>query len=153
MANATRLVLVESAREIAASHRAFNNDLLRWKDLARDLVRRMQYWVYDPATNTFSPTKFSGYAAMDFQRYSAAREGNTTGVKFDSVITQRAITHALGGEAPRQDDDLAKALQEWAESIFEDYVVADIDHEKWRFVRLPVGGSGGLAALAGGWEE
>lgn len=112
----------------------------------------MQYWVYDPTTRTFSPSKFSGYAAMDFQRYSAAREGNATGVKFDTGVTQRAITQVLGGESPRQDHELAKALEEWAESIFEDFVLADIDQDKWRFVQLPLAGAGGLASLAGGWE-
>jgi hypothetical protein len=111
----------------------------------------MQYWVYDPATKTFSPSKFSGYAAMDFQRYSAAREGNATGVKFDSGVAQSAIARVLGG-APRRDDELAEELVVWAESIFGDRVLADIDQQKWRFVRLPMAGAGGLAALAGGWE-
>ena len=145
-----KLILADNSRELAASHRTFADELVRWKGLAVDLVRRTQYWVYDPASRTFSPSKFSGYVAMSFQRYGAAREGRATGVKFDSGVAQRAITQVLGEY--QADDALAYQLVEWVESIFGDEVLADIDRTKWRFVRLPTAGAGGLAALAGGWE-
>jgi hypothetical protein len=87
---------------------------------------------------------------MDFQRYDAARGGNSTGVKFDGGVTQRAITQVLGDY--ERDDELAHDLASWVESIFGDNVLKDIDPSKWRFVQLPAAGAGGLAALAGGWE-
>lgn len=145
-----KLALVEDPREVTASHRTFVRDLPRSKNLAVDLVRRTRYWVYEPATRTFSPSKFSGYVAMDFQRYDAAREGNSTGVKFDGGVTQRALSQVLGEYQP--DDELAQELEEWTHSMFGQDVLEGIDPEKWRFVRLPAAGAGGLAALAGGWE-
>src|SRR4051794_30686335 len=121
MAAVPRLVLVDDPREVAASHRTFVRDLPRSKTLAIDLVRRTRYWVYDRETRTFSPSKFSGYVAMDFQRYDAAREGGSTGVKFDGGVTQRALTQLLGDYA--SDDELARELAIWAESIFDENVL------------------------------
>lgn len=91
---------------------------------------------------------------MDFPHYIAAREGRSSGSKFDGGITQRAISQILGEY--QRDDNLANALEDWAHTLFEvedvDDVLADIDRDKWRFVQLPASGVGGLAALAGGWE-
>ena len=150
MVTVPKLALVEDARAIAASHRAFVRELPRAKTLAIDLVRRTHYWVYEPATRTFSPSKFSGYMAMDFQRYAAAREGSSSGVKFDGGTPQRAIAQVLGDYQP--DTELAAELEHWTASMFGEDVLEDIEHAKWRFVRLPVTGAAGLAALAGGWE-
>jgi hypothetical protein len=150
MAAIPKLVLVEDPRDVATSHRAFVRDLSRSKNLAVDLVRRTRYWVYEPTTNTFSPSKFSGYVAMDFQRYDAARGGDSIGAKFDGGITQRAITQVLGDYQP--DAELTRRLEAWAREVFGEHVLEGIETAKWRFVRLPAVGPGGLAALAGGWE-
>jgi hypothetical protein len=100
---------------------------------------------------------------MDFPHYIAAREGRSSGSKFDSGVTQRAISQILGEY--QRDDNLANALEDWAYTLFRvenvkdvndvndvKDVLADIDRDKWRFVQLPATGVGGLAALAGGWE-
>jgi hypothetical protein len=145
-----QLTLVQDPREVAASHRAFVHDLPRSIDLAIDLVRRTRYWVYDPISKTFSPSKFSGYVAMDFLRYDAARKGPSTGAKFDGGVTQHAIAHVLGDY--RQDDLLAGELEAWTAVVFGGDVLKAIAPAKWRFVRLPRTGAGGLAGLAGGWE-
>ncbi len=150
MVAGTKLALVDNPREVAASHRTFVHDLPGSKQLAKDLIRRTQYWVYDPMAKTFSPSKFSGYAAMNFQRYVAARAGSSSGTKFDSGVAQRAITQTLGDYQP--DRQLAEELETWTVSVFGEHVLDDIDPAKWRFVRLPASGTGGLAALAGGWE-
>ncbi len=150
MAPNNRLMLVEDPREIASSHRAFIRDLSGAKNLAVDLVRRSRYWIYDLATRTLSPCKFSGYAGMDFTRYDAARKGDSSGDKFDGGVTQRAIAQILGDY--QADRDLAHELEHWAQATFGEDVLEGIDTSKWRFVRLPTAGTGGLAALAGGWE-
>ncbi|HEX4417828.1 MAG TPA: hypothetical protein VH165_08010 [Kofleriaceae bacterium] len=124
--------------------------MLSHQDLAVDLIRRTQYWVYDPIAKTFSPSKFSGYVAMDFPHYVVARGGASSGAKFDGGVTQRAITQVLGDY--RSDHELAQELEAWASSIFYQDVLEGIAPDKWRFVRLPATGAGGLAALAGGWE-
>jgi hypothetical protein len=142
------LVLVANARDIAGSHHAFVRDIARFAPLAIDLFRRTHYWVYEPTTATFSPSKFTGYAGMDLARYNAARH-RSSGVKFDGGITQRAIAHVVGAYAP--DPDLAHELEQWSASLFGRDILRGIDRAKWAFVRIPVGVSG-LAALAGGWE-
>src|SRR5262245_59435726 len=111
MSPASKLSIVENAREIAASHRAFVRELAETTNLAIDLVRRSRYWIYDPATRTLSPVKFSGYAGMDFKQYQRARAGHSTGVKFDSEVTQRAIAQVLG--AYREDPELVEELERW----------------------------------------
>ena len=150
MVSAPKLSLVDDARQVIASHRAFVGGLRRSRRLAVDLMRRTHYWVYEPATRTFSPSKFSGYIAMDFQRYDAARRGGSAGIKFDTGVAQRALTQVLGDYQP--DRELAAELAAWTHSIFDQEVLEDIDPHKWRFVRLPALGAGGLAALAGGWD-
>lgn len=87
---------------------------------------------------------------MDFARYDAARDGDSIGAKFDGGVTQRAITQVLGEYQP--DTGLTRRLEQWAREIFGEHVLEGIDTAKWRFVRLPAVGPGGLAALAGGWE-
>jgi hypothetical protein len=146
----TKLALVDNPREIATSHLNFIREAAREKKVAKDLIRRTHYWVYDSATKTFSPSKFSGYVGMDFQRYNAAREGNSIGIKFDSGVTQQAITKVLGDYQP--DRAFARELQQWVRSIFGEDALEGIDSGKWRFVCLPAAVTGGLAALAGGWE-
>lgn len=145
-----KLVLVGDPREIASSHSNFVRDVTRWKKLAIDLVRRTRYWIHDPATDTFSPSKFSGYVGMDFQRYGVARDGHSSGVAFDGGVTQRAVTQILGEY--QEDDVRANALIEWAEARLGAGVFDGIDVSKWRFAGLPTQGARGLAALAGGWE-
>ncbi len=150
MTSIAKLMLVGESREVAASHRSFVRDVLQYKDLSVDLVRRTQYWVYDPVGKTFSPSKFSGYVAMDFPQYVAARSGQSSGAKFDGGITQRAISQVLGDY--RADNELSRELEAWASALFQRDALEGIDPGKWRFVRLPPTGAGGLAALAGGWE-
>lgn len=150
MVPSNQLVLVEDLREIAWSHRSFVQGLASAKSLVVDLIRRSHYWIYDLATRTLSPSKFSGYAGMSFDRYQAARQGNSTGNKFDGGVAQRAIAAVLGDY--QQDRALAHELKDWATATFGEHVLDGIDTRKWRFVRLPAAGVGGLAALAGGWE-
>lgn len=148
--SATHLATVDETRHVEASHRNFNAGLTKAKSRATSLIRRTWYWVYDPASKNFSPSKFSGYVGMDFASYEAARKGNCDGAKFDGWISQHAIARVLGEYAP--DPSLALELVSWAEDVFGPGVLDGIDSSKWRFVRLPVVGVGGLAALAGGWE-
>ncbi len=146
-----RLATVDDSRQVEASHRNFIKGLLKAKTRAVSLVRRTWYWVYDPGTRTFSPSKFSGYVGMDFARYDAAREGESEGAKFDGWISQNAIAKVLGDYEP--DANLARELEAWAQAVLGPGALEGIEPGKWRFVRLPSVGVGGLAALAGGWED
>lgn len=148
-----KLATVDDSREVAASHHSFVQGLPAAKERALKLVRRTRYWVYDSATRTFSPSKFSGYVSMTFHRYEVALHSvESLGTKFDGGVTQHAIAQVLGDY--EIDPDLTRELEAWAQATLgpDALSLPDIDRSKWRFVRLPVVGVGGLAALAGGWE-
>ena len=147
----SKLALVDDPVQISASHENFRRGLTRDADRALDMVRRTHYWVYDPSTRTFSPSKFSGYVAMDFPRYRAAYAGQLRGARFQGTLSRQAITHALG-EDYQADADLTLELEAWIALMLGPDALMGIDRGKWRFVRLPTVGVGGLAALAGGWE-
>jgi hypothetical protein len=144
------LRLVENERQVSASHQTFVSGLDRSRERALDLARRTHYWVYDPVARTFSPSKFVGYVGMSFDRYETASEGVNEGVKFDGGVTQRAIAQVLGEY--EHDVELASELKSWVESRLGRGALDGIASDKWKFVRLPTAGVGGLAQLAGGWE-
>jgi hypothetical protein len=146
------LRLVEDRRQIAASHASFCRELGSAKEDALDMVRRTHYWVYDPVTRSFSTSKFSGYVGMDFRRYGTAGDRELTrGARFQGTLARLAISRTLG-EQYVPDTALARELGAWIEKQFGAGALVGIDRGKWRFVRLPVSGAGGLATLAGGWE-
>jgi hypothetical protein len=146
----TALLLVEDERQISSSHRQFLLGSATHRALALSMIRRTRYWVYDPADRTFSPSKFSGYVAMNFSIYGSARTRHPGGVKFDGGVTRNAIARVLGPYEP--DDELASELEAWVKSQFGAGALDGIERRKWSFVRLPPTGAHGLAALAGGWE-
>lgn len=128
------LHLVSLAAEIKASLDTFNNGIGGNAYLAWDLIRRTTYWVHDPATGTFGPGKFVGFANMDFPTYQHARDGLETGDAFDGHYTQLAIGRVLGPFV--SDAALAAALQTWAQSALGPLVFRNVRSRKWRFVRL-----------------
>jgi hypothetical protein len=145
------LRLVEDRREIAASHASFCREMGSAEEDALDMVRRTHYWVYDPVTRSFSPSKFSGYVGMDFKRYGTAGDRKLTkGARFQGTLSRLAISRTLG-EQYKADLELTHELETWIEAELGPDALVGIDRGKWRFVRLPATGAG-LAALAGGWE-
>ncbi len=149
MSDMQSLQLVRAARDIARSHATFVGEMAQAREIALDLIRRTRYWVYEPTNGSFSPSKFAGYVAMDFQRYDAAREEGSDGDKFDGGLTQRAVAAVLGDY--RVDGALSAALAAWVTSHFGAHALDGIARTKWRFVRLAPT-SAGLVSLAGGWE-
>jgi hypothetical protein len=143
------LRLATASQEVARSHASFVAGMATSEALALDLIRRTRYWVFDPATTTFSPSKFVGYVGMDFQRYDAIREEGNRGDKFDGGLTHQTIAAVVGPYAA--DATLAAALARWVTSHFGPAALVGIARAKWRFVRLPAT-SRGLLGVAGGWD-
>ena len=57
----TDLHFVESAEEIRQSLENFAVEVGRYPELARSLIVQTTYWVYDPRSAVFGPSKFVGF--------------------------------------------------------------------------------------------
>jgi hypothetical protein len=128
------LRVVANEEEILASLRAFNRDRPKPSDLARDVMRRTSYWVFDRSSRAFGPSKFVGYAGMTHDLYSEARTGRTTGAKFDGTVARLAIEAQVGEF--KAVSSLPGDLKTWAEALVGDDVFVGIDVGKWWFVQV-----------------
>mgnify|MGYP003575980714 CR=1 FL=1 len=54
---------VQSAADVRLNVETFNDEAARYYNRAARLLRETTYWVYDPATESFGPSKFVGFAA------------------------------------------------------------------------------------------
>ena len=68
---APALSLVQDQRVLHDAHDTFNRQwtMVAWRPLARDILRRTRYWVYDPTNGTFktiagSPFTNSGSVSL-----------------------------------------------------------------------------------------
>lgn len=94
------LVFVADAADIQQSLHRFNADAARYAELAVSLLRQTTYWVYEPASQAFGPSKFVGFQNMTFPRYQAARAGDRLGASFNGTATRVAIEKLLCPYAP-----------------------------------------------------
>lgn len=133
------LNLVTSAADIHSSLDVFNQGAQQNAELARDMVRKTTYWVYDETGARFGPGKFVGFRDIDFATYAQGRSGQTVGDSFDGTSTRRAIAAALGGEF-QTDPALASRLQDWAERLLGSGILDGIDKTKWVFVSYRLAG-------------
>jgi hypothetical protein len=132
----TVLHLVDTAEEISQSLQAFNNQAESDPDLARSLLNQTSYWVWDPTTEYFGPSKFVGFKRMTMSAYSEARDHKHSGASFNGTITRERIASVIRGEY-LADKTLEKALDKWGKSIIPSESVFDgVDRSKWRFITL-----------------
>lgn len=129
--------------EILGSLREFNRDVPRFdnEELARDLLRRTQYWVHDVPSGTFGPAKFVGFQDMTYDRYKWAREKSglrkSVGDRFDGYWTRLAIARAMDTQF-NKNPDLHDALVTWGEALVGQRVFENLDQKKWEFVDLRI---------------
>ena len=128
------LELVENALEVRENIRRFHRDLPNHHERALQLAVQTSYWVYDPESDAFGPSKFVGFKRMSFTDYILADNNRSTGQRFDGHVTQRAIT-SVAGEY-QAFPQFASQLQEWLTSTFGRDAVAGINPDKWAFVDL-----------------
>ena len=127
---------VRSAADLRLNVETFNNEAPRYYDRASRLLRETTYWVFDPLRDWFGPSKFVGFAGMDFDRYLQAVAGDSNGVRFDGGVTRTAISYAVGLSF-EDDEGLRAELETWGIDRFGPDAFGGADRTKWRFLRLP----------------
>jgi hypothetical protein len=132
-----RLRLVVSPAEVRRATWQFNAGAKDSKQLALDIVRRTDYWVYDRENEMFGPAKFVGFAHMEFESYQQARDGKLTGDSFDGHSTMNALSRVLGNNF-KPNNDMNRLLLSWGESLLGKGCFSGIDQKKWAFAQLPV---------------
>jgi hypothetical protein len=133
---ANLLQLVRSAADVRLNVETFNNEAARYYDRASRLLRETTYWVYDPISELFGPSKFVGFIEMSFERYLRAVAGDSEGMRFDGGVTQAAISSALG-TSYREEETLRARLETWGVERFGPDAFGGADRQKWQFVSLP----------------
>ena len=104
-----QLEYVENRQDILVSFLNFNEDCEQYPELTRSLLRTTSFWVYNPDTKAFAPSKFTGFKNMNFPNYIAARKGLYLGNNFNGHLTRKAIGSILGIYRP--DDKLSAQLK------------------------------------------
>ncbi|GEM_PF-165320 len=137
-----KLKFVETIEEIRESLHTFNAEVGAQPKVARSLLTQTSYWVWDPSSKKFGPSKFVGLQHMNVSDYEAARKGDYLGAPFDGHPTQQKIA-SLIGEAYKHDDALAKQLDKWGRLLIPDdpatgsTIFEGVDRGKWKFIALP----------------
>jgi hypothetical protein len=134
---ATTLFPVQSPTQIQSNISTFNREAIRNRDRAKSVFRSTRYWVYDPTTNAFGPSKFVGFADMTFKRYETAHLGESDGAQFSGGVTHETIVKVLGTEyAPNR--SMRKRLITWGSKLFGADAFGGAEPNKWQFVSLPI---------------
>jgi hypothetical protein len=128
------LTFVSNRQDIRGSLCTFNRDLQQYHQLARSLLRTTTYWVYDPSTKTFGPSKFIGFKSMNFAKYGRARQGHWSGNRFNGYNTRKAVEGILGPYS--RDPRLSAQLINWGQALLGPDVFDDINTDKWVFISL-----------------
>jgi hypothetical protein len=126
------LKLVETRQDIRMSFNTFSKEAPNDTTTTQSLLRSISYWVYDPDSNAFGPSKFVGFKDMTFVKYLNARDGNCKGARFNGTVTRQAIENILGQYSA--DTGLTEKLKEWGENICGFQVFKNIDQRKWKFL-------------------
>lgn len=90
------LEFVETIGEIRDAVRVFNEQAAVDPKLTRSLLTGTKYWVYDPETKRFGPSKFVGFVDLRLADYGRARNRERSGVRFDGYSTRVMIEGLLG---------------------------------------------------------
>lgn len=128
------LKLAEKYEDIKASIDLFNRDLTENEDLAQQLARSTTYWVYDPATGFFGPSKFVAFVKMNYSDYAKAQKGESTGDRFNGTVARVAIERILGSF--KHNDHLRYEIIKWGEARFGPHVFSGTNTAKWQFSLL-----------------
>jgi Domain of unknown function (DUF3883) len=130
----TPLALAESPGEIRRSLVTFNADAPQYLPFARDLARITTYWVYDPDSELFGPSKFVGFRGMDSARYLYARTLDPKGL-FDGHMTRLGIERVVGAVFATN-TGIEVELENWMARTFSE-LIPNLDPSRCRFIQLP----------------
>ncbi len=130
------LTFVESPADVAGSVRSFSADWRVHQRRFRTLLVTTSYWVHDPATGEFGPSKFVGFREMSYSTYEQHFPESDEPGRFQGQRTHEAIKRALGGTF-RRNRSLADRLREWGQERLGDGAFIGTDSAKWKFIKLP----------------
>ncbi len=130
-----KLELVRTLEDIRESILTFNERGENRSNRRENLLKQTTYWVYDPKTQLFGPSKFVAFRNIDFPTYEAAIQGNSEGVRFNGTVTRKGIESVIGKEF-KIDVSLIAELIEWGEAISYVGLFDGVDIHKWRFINL-----------------
>jgi len=136
------LEYVETIEDIRESLRNFNSEAANNSELTRSLLSHTSYWVWDPNTRNFGPSKFVGLKRMNLLWYGDARNSDHLGAAFNGHATQERIASVIG-ESYQFSEAFSKALDKWGRSLVPDNTTAHstvfdrVDRSKWKFITLP----------------
>lgn len=133
--DAPTLQLVESEVEVAENVATFAREASRSRSAARSLCSVTTYWVRDPVTKAFGPSKFVGYRGMTLGRYMSARDHQEERPEFHGSRSMKAIEAALSARF-RVRPQLASDLVTWTRDRL-GISLESVDRTKWHFVDLP----------------
>jgi hypothetical protein len=131
----THLDPVLSSSQISAVVSQFNNEAVENGERTRRLVTGTTYWVYDSNTENFGPSKFVGFADMNFEKYEVAISGNWTGAQFNGAFTRERIEKVLG-KPYQQNDSLEEKLLDWADDLGHNNIFDGVDTKKLKFLEI-----------------
>jgi hypothetical protein len=129
------LIAIGTTDDLKDNLATFNADASNYAARAMSILHQTTYWVYEEERDQFGPSKFLGYAAMDFALYDQALRNKAIGTKFDGHVARRVIEETMG-QTFAADDQLSAALIELGERLFGPDVFAGVDQAKWQFVKL-----------------
>lgn len=129
------LALVQSPNAIKQNLQLFNSDSQNYPYRALTVMQQTTYWIYDDDLGLFSPSKFSAYEDMNFDRYEQALRGEIDDPNFDGNRARKKIEDVLRKKfAP--DPELCERLTAWGEKIAGPRAFENVKSAKWRFLRL-----------------
>lgn len=129
------LQFVSSPNEIREAVSTFNQEARFFSDTAKSLITSTTYWVYDPESSLFGPSKFVAFQGMDFNQYSGQRARSPGNPTFVGARTRKAIESVLGAKYLPNADRTA-AFRTWVEDLFGLDLVKRVNSGRWRFISL-----------------
>ncbi len=131
---------VETFEQVGKNFVRFQTGIAKNQTLAREIVNRNLYWVFDERTRTFATNKFLGFQGMDFAKYEMAQGRNYTGDRFNGGVAWKAIERAVRNGSFRRDDSLADVCWHWGLHVFGDDAWGNIQGRRanWKFLRITI---------------
>lgn len=131
----TSIPIVQNAEQVRTNLATFNRQA-QPNERIRRLIRHTQYWVYEPISRLFGPSKFVGFVDMTMQEYLKRVEAHHGPDGFDGHRSRKAIESAVGSEYVH-DPALFHQLRSWVRELLGEDLLAKVSPEKRVFVSLP----------------
>jgi hypothetical protein len=123
---------VQSPADVRMNVETFNSEAPRFYERAARRLRETTYWVYDPATEGFGPSRFLGFGGLSVDRYVRGLAGIQKARHSTALSHRRPFPRALGASY-REDAARRARLEGWGVARFGPDAFGGTDPQKWRF--------------------